>query len=174
MKCSSNFIGIILFLTLYLGICSELHAQFVAFGNECPTYELLGGTERPELYDEALSSASFEIYRFRHNHRIIEFEDGTQVKLLSAAEIQKCNPNIKLEPYTTEQSVNNSRTLIFKLFPNGNIGVRSIVNPASKLAKIGNGFPRKDLIIISKADFDRLPESKQEVIMSRPHQYVVE
>jgi hypothetical protein len=174
MKNALKVTGIFLFLALSLGSFGTLHAQPGSNEDICLKFELLKGSRGSESHFQALSKTSLESYRFRSSDRVLEFEDGTRFKLFSATQLQKCNADLNLLPYAQKRGVDKSVTLIFKLLPNESILVRSVINPISKLARIGKGFPKENLVVIRQAEFNMMPESKQEIILSRPHQYLVE
>ena len=122
----------------------------------------------------ALKKANLETYRLRDSNRVISFDDGSMFTLTSAREMANEGCNISIETYPTKNQIDPAVSLIFQLLPDGFLTVRSEISPNSKIAKIGKGFPSKERIVVRKADFDQLPESKQQIILGRPHQYKIE
>ena len=159
---------------LMVGVGLRIFAQTGIDQCECSSFEVIGDHQGTSTYHQALKLASLESYRLQFTDRILTFEDGTQFKLFSAKSLADCLCNVDLQSYPLESDVSTSVTLNFKLFPNGKIGVTSSVDPNSKQARIGAGFPSTPRQVISKAEFDTLPKSKQDIILSRPHQYKIE
>ena len=152
---------------LTLGFCSAAFGQSQGF---------VLVTEGADLqpYSSALSEANLEPYRLQKTDRTLTFDDGVEFKLLSAERLISSGLNLSLANYPTKQDLKQEVSLIFKLGPQGQIAVRSVVDASSKQAKIGAGFPSKTRTVISKPDFEKLPEAKQNVILSRPHQFKIE
>jgi hypothetical protein len=144
--------------------------------DSCNTNSIVAVAETgfSNMHSAALSKANLETYRLRDSRRVLSFEDGSSFTLLSAQEMADAGCDLQIENYVLKERVNWAVTLVFQLLPNEMIAVRSEINSNSKVAKIGKGFPSKNRTVVSKADFDNMIKSKQDVILSHPHQYKIE
>lgn len=122
----------------------------------------------------ALENANLEYYRLKDAKREISFEDGATFILSSAMEMAAVGCEISVESHSTKDVLNRNVTVVFQLLPNQMIGVKSEISPKSKTSRLGKGFPSQNPTIIKQGDFNQMSESKQRVILSRPHQYTIE
>ena len=143
MKSAPNVTIIFLFFVLSLGSFGRLYAQSSSNEDTCLQFEILIGSDSSVSNFQVLSNTSLKSYRFRSSERILEFEDGTRLKLFSATQLQKCNADLNLLAYPQKGSVDKSATLILKLLPDESILVHSGINPTSKMARIRKEFPKK-------------------------------
>ena len=163
-----NLMYFLLLVCLFtLGFESTLSAQTNG-------YKLTNYGSQTVDHQKALDNANLEPYRLQKSERFLKFEDGVGFTLVSAEELAANGIEISPEFYALEESLNKEVSLIFKLGPNSQLAVRSEVNSDSKLAEIGKGFPAHEIQVIAQEDFDKMSETKQEIIRSRPHQYRVE
>ena len=125
------------------------------------------------MYEAALSSANLEAFRFRDADRIIAFESGVEFKLHSAETLQAQGESLEASGYPYSSEINLALTLVFRLRADGRLGVTSQIDPESKLAQIGAGFPGSDKQVISQSEFDQLPEAKQAFILANPGKYLI-
>ncbi len=161
-------------MALWVGISLDARAQSEFSEPECGSFIILGAHSTADLHYKALSIASLEGYRLRNSNRIIEFEDGVTFNLLSANDLQACGQQISIDSYSLSSELDPAVKVIFKLCGNGQITARSEIDPRSKLAKIGAGFPAHERTVIQKSEFDQMIESKQAIILANPHQYKIE
>ena len=168
------FVRYYFLIALWTGVSSPSYAQPETPSCDCSSFEILGELSESDAHHQALLLASLESYRYRLTDRILTFEDGTRFKLFSAKSMADCQCDLDMRSYPVQSDVDQAVTLIFKLFPNGKIGVSSTIDTNSKQARIGAGFPSNPIQVVPKSDFDRMPKSKQDIILSRPHQYKIE
>ena len=156
-----------IYVLLSFGINAFGQTRAVSFAIQPPL-------ENADYYQSVLEKASLESFRLRDADRALNFDNGFTVKLFSASKIVDLGIDVEIDSYPEKSTLKNSVAHIFSITDDGFITVRSQIDSGSKLAKIGVGFPSKNRIVITRADFDSMPKSKQDIILSRPHQYKVE
>lgn len=124
-------------------------------------------------YESALEQADLEPYRFQDQVRTLRFEDGIEFSLRSAQELIAEGETLDIESYSKASDVDKAITLIFKIAPNGQLGYYTEIDPQSKLARIGKGFPSDLRRTITQLEFDQLSEGKQAYILANPDKYVI-
>ena len=160
----ASFLSVLFAIALTL-VNTDLQAQSSA---------VEGLSIQSPIHEKALSEISLEGFRLQDAERELAFDDGTTFTLVSASSLVATGAKLELESYAKKTDINAAVTLVFKLFPNGKIGITSKIDPDSKQARIGAGFPNQVRQIIQQVDFDKMSESKQAIIRSRPHQYRIE
>lgn len=146
---------------------------FGAIAQVSSQFEVLDSPADQQIYESALSNANLEPYRFQDVDRTLRFDNGVEFKLASSQSLLSEESYRTAESYPHSSELDPAITLIFRIAGDGQLGVTSEIDPNSKLAKIGAGFPSGLKTIFSQAEFDQLPEAKKNYILANPDKYGV-
>lgn len=127
-----------------------------------------------QLHADALSTSDLEQYRLRNSRRSLQFESGVFFELLSAVELTESGSLVDPGNYPTKDDLNPNVRIVFKLGAQGNLAVRSEIDPNSKLAAIevipGGSSQTK----ISAFDLEQMSEEKRAFVLSNPDMFLIE
>lgn len=127
-----------------------------------------------QVHEEVLSSANLEHYRLRNSRRSLRFESGVLFELLSAVELTESGSLIDPGYYITKEDLNPSVRMVFKLGPEGQLAVRSEIDPNSKLAATEVLPEESTQTKISAFDLEQMSEEKRAFVLSNPNMFLVE
>lgn len=144
-----------------------------AFAQSVSQFQLVSSGQDLSSYESALEQADLEPFRFQDQDRTLRFEDEVEFSLQSAQGLFANGETLDIESYSKASDVDKAITLVFRIAPNGQLGYYTEIDPQSKLARIGKGFPSDLRRTITQSEFDQLSEGKQAYILANPDKYVI-
>ena len=123
---------------------------------------------------EALSIANLEQYRLRSSRRSFKFESGVSFELLSAVELTEAGYLVYPGNYITQDDLNPLVQMVFKLGLEGQLAVRSEIDPNSKLSAMKVLPSSIQINKIGPSDLEQMSEKKRNFVLSNPDLFQIE